>query len=211
MALEDKELMLVVRGDGPGAAAAFEELVKRNHAALIGYFSRKSWDTDDAHDRAQEVFLKLWMSRSSYEPRAPFRAYLFQVARNHWIDIVRSRKVRPVMHSESSFAGRETASVIDLQPSSDPLPEDEAESRELKSCIVAAVNALPPGQREVWELAEEKGLSYAEIGEILSIPVGTVKSRHHHAVRKLREDLEQRGIDALGFVSGARRTEEPKP
>jgi RNA polymerase sigma-70 factor (ECF subfamily) len=57
---------------------------------------------------------------------------------------------------------------------------------------------LPEGQRDVWELAEVQGLRYAEIAQALGIPVGTVKSRHHHAVRKLRTLLAERGLGVKG-------------
>lgn len=189
--MTDTELMLRMRR---GDEQAFAHLIGRFQNMLINYFHRNSFDRDDAADQAQEVFLKVWRARRSYEPRAKVSTYLLRIARNHCIDVVRSRRIRPgevalEAASTAGSSGERSGSLADVLDSGALPPDLETIRSELRRELEQAVEQLPVAHREVWVLAELKGVRYADIAEILDIPVGTVKSRHHHAVAKLREIL----------------------
>lgn len=193
MADDETELMLRVAA---GDEAAFEPLVLRLLPRLVGYFRRLGADRSLAEDCAQEVFLKVYRARGSYTARARFTTYLFHVARNHWIDIYRHRKVGPRMVSTDAPAPGEDGGGRGRElegPSPDPA--SALARRELAAALERAVAALGEQQREVFVLARVENLRYQEIGDILGIPVGTVKSRMHAAWRQIRASLRQEGIE----------------
>jgi RNA polymerase sigma-70 factor, ECF subfamily len=189
---EETELMLRVAA---GEVAAFEPLVARVLPRLIGYFRRLGADRAEAEDCAQEVLLKIYRVRERYEPRARFVTFLFHVARNHWID--RYRHVRAGPETVSADAPGPTEG-LGLKADLEAPPSDPARAlsgRELSRAIERAIGALGPEHREVFVLTQVEGLRYAEIAAILGIPVGTVKSRMHAAVRQLRARLAREGFE----------------
>ena len=193
MADDETELMLRVAG---GDEAAFEPLVVRLLPRLVGFFRRLGADAALAEDCAQEVFLKVYRARAGYTARARFTTYLFHVARNHWIDVYRHRKVGPRMVSaDASGPGEEGEGRSREFEGSLPPPEDDARRREILAALEQAVAELGEEHREVFVLARVENLRYAEIGEILDIPVGTVKSRMHAAWRQIRSTLTRLGIE----------------
>ncbi|MDF1699968.1 MAG: sigma-70 family RNA polymerase sigma factor [Planctomycetota bacterium] len=193
MADEDTELMLRVAA---GEDAAFEPLVRRMLPRLVGYFRRLGADASIAEDCAQEVFLKVFRARAGYTARAKFTTYLFHIARNHWIDVYRHRKAGPGMVSAEVLRGDGDGDGPRREfegPS--PQPDQAGSHRELVAALRRAVATLGQEQHEVFVLARVENLRYQEIGEILGIPVGTVKSRMHAAWRQIRAVLRQEGIE----------------
>jgi RNA polymerase sigma-70 factor (ECF subfamily) len=184
--------MLAVRD---GDARAFERIVERWLKPLVHFFHRLGADPSSAEDCAQEVFVKLYRSRATYEPKAKFSTYLFHVARHHWIDVVRHRAVGPPVRSLDAPTGEDDAGMGEAVADRSARAVDAGEARELRTAIRAAVAALPSEQREVFALAQVEGLRYEEIGRILEIPLGTVKSRMHAAVRALRARLRRAGFE----------------
>jgi RNA polymerase sigma-70 factor (ECF subfamily) len=184
-------MLRVARGD----AAAFEPLVRLVLPRLLGYFRRLGADRALAEDCAQEVLVKVHRARDQYRPRARFVTYLFHIARNHWIDLYRHRRLGPRVSYQGSF---ETEGEGGIEPEARK-GEADASSRalrgELAEALRHAIERLPEEHREVFVLAQVETLRYQEIAEILGIPVGTVKSRMHAAVRLLREDLRREGIE----------------
>ncbi|MFO0983417.1 MAG: sigma-70 family RNA polymerase sigma factor [Planctomycetota bacterium] len=185
MSISDGELMLLVRQND---AAAFDELVHRWEASLIKFFYRHAGDRALAEDCAQDVLLKLYRNRLSYVPSGSFRSFLFTIANNHWIDVVRSQRTVPAMLSADLL--HLSAPAGELGCMRVPTPARQAEIMELGERIARAIRSLPDDQRAVWVLAEECSLRYSEVAAILRIPVGTVKSRMHFATLKLRELLK---------------------
>jgi RNA polymerase sigma-70 factor (ECF subfamily) len=171
----DVHLMLQVAS---GSEEAFRQLIARHEGALLNLFRRLGADQDEADDVAQETFLRLFGYRERYRPEARFRTFLFTVARHAWLDYCRKRER--------------------WRRSDGPIPEEELAQ---ESCRVstsermdleAALRQLPVAHRMVLVLSAYEGLSYAEIGRIMEIPEGTVKSRVFHGLRKLRTEL---GVD----------------
>jgi RNA polymerase sigma-70 factor (ECF subfamily) len=190
----DTDLMLRVRAGDDGA---FTRLCERFFRPLAHFFHRLGADGSTAEDCAQEVFLKLYRSRLAYEPRAKFTTFLFSVARHHWIDVVRHRAVGPptVSMDRESSEGEGDDAIRDRVGAAGPRPESRVTDRERDDAIRAAVEALPTEQREVFALAQEAGIKYQDVAEILGIPVGTVKSRMHAAFHALRDRLRRGGIE----------------
>ena len=178
-----------------GDRAALDALVDRHHASLVRYFFHQSRSRETAEDLAQDVWVRVIRHRRDYRPTARFPTYLFAIARNLWIDRYRSQRAAPPTVSADREVGGEEGEGTRLSvllPSREPEPSERASVQEEAARVRAALERLPPGLREVFELGEVQGLRYQDVGEILDIPVGTVKSRMHAAVQKIRELLETR-------------------
>jgi RNA polymerase sigma-70 factor (ECF subfamily) len=186
---DDLELMERFRG---GDRTALEALVDRHHASLLRYFFLQGRSRETAEDLAQEVWVRVLRHREMYRPTARFQTYLFAIARNLWIDRYRSVRAAPPTVSADREVGGEDEGGERLSaflPSREPEPSEEASVHEEAARVRAAIERLPQGLREVFELGEVQGLRYRDVAEILDIPVGTVKSRMHAAVQRIREAL----------------------
>lgn len=172
MADRETELMLAVRG---GSAAAFRDLYESYKKPLANFLYRMCWNRTLVDDLVQEVFLRVWRSRESYEPTAKVSTYLFRIASNLWIN---------------QAAKRRESAIGDTDRESGTPPEEPLERSEVQRAVKRAVEALPEGERLCLVLSEYNGLKYAEISEVLGIPVGTVKSRIFSAVQRLKQTLK---------------------
>ena len=135
----------------------------------------------EAEDIAQEALLKAWARRESFDGRADPRTWIFTIARNHWLDCLRRRRVRPKeehMNDQLAPAG------------SMPGPSAIAERGELGAVVRRAVQKLPAEQREALAMRESEGLTFRQIGQALGVPTATVKSRVRYALTKLADELE---------------------
>jgi RNA polymerase sigma-70 factor (ECF subfamily) len=180
----------LVRGIKEGDLKAFSELVRRHERPLINFFYRQTWDKHRAEDMAQEIFLRLYRAMDRYDPRAKFTTYLYTMARNLWIDRIRSVMAQPKVASLDNRVGGSETEARELIPINTPEPGDAAERIEEMEDVRRALNQLPEEYRVVVLLAEFQQMRYQEIGEVLGIPVGTVKSRMHHAIERLKELLK---------------------
>ncbi|MBN1920312.1 MAG: sigma-70 family RNA polymerase sigma factor [Anaerolineae bacterium] len=173
VARADLELITLAQ---QGDRQAFGELVRRYRERVIGIVYRMCGDMQLAEDAAQEAFVRAWQQLPRYQPHAPFQSWLYRIALNRATDVLR--------------ADRETANVEDLPlVAPDIGPEAAAERNALHEQIRRAVLDLPEASRSVLILREYEGLSYKEIAETLSIPLGTVMSRLNYARGRLREWL----------------------
>lgn len=187
---DDRELMLAAKA---GSREAFAALVGRWQARLLTFFFRQGGDRDLAEDCAQEVFVRLYRSRDRYEPDASFPTFLFTIARHYWIDVVRARRVRldqrPLGHDAVVDEGEDRMSqVADAKPTppAGVVLQDDLER------LRRALARLPEPLRDVVQLGVLEALPYAQVAQLLDIPVGTVKSRVHAAVQALRTLLHDR-------------------
>ena len=186
----DSELMERFRD---GDDDAFPLIVQRFQRPLVNFFYRLTWDRFTSEDYAQEVFVRLIRHRKSYQRKAKFSTYLFRIAKNYWIDRYRERVKAPKMTSLNLTVGTGEGrglSLGDMVEGKVPAPAEELNRKEIGERLKDAVSRLPEEQRLVFVLAENQGLKYAEISEVMEIPVGTVKSRMHAAMRRLRELLK---------------------
>ncbi len=156
--------------------AAFERLYGEFAPRIKSYMTRQGADPASADDLAQETMIQVWRKAAQYDPaKAAPAAWLFRVARNILIDRLRRQKI----HEVELTAGVEHAEEDDARHQRLVEQPDADKLREL-------VETLPADQTEVVQLAFFTGLSHSEIGQHLSVPLGTVKSRLRLAFRKLR-------------------------
>ena len=157
--------------------AAFELLYQRYVRSVFGLALRRLRDRQRAEDAVQETFTAVWRSAGSYRPeRGPAAPWLYAIARNAIVDRMRARHEPP-------------AEVPDLA-SSEPGPNDQAESSFVAWRVHRALEELPDKEREVVELAYWSGLSQSEVAEFLHIPLGTVKTRTRSALARLAGVLD---------------------
>jgi RNA polymerase sigma-70 factor (ECF subfamily) len=172
MADRETELMLRVKA---GDRAAFEELYALYRKPLANFLYRLCWNRTLAEDLLQETFLRLWRAAPGYEPAARVSTYVFKIAHN--------------LHLNEAARRREKL-LEDADPELRDDPSADLHRREVQKAVRKAIESLPEGERECLLLSEDQGFKYAEIAEILDIPVGTVKSRMFSAVARLREALQ---------------------
>ncbi|MBN2489947.1 MAG: sigma-70 family RNA polymerase sigma factor [Planctomycetes bacterium] len=169
----DHRLTAAARG---GDAEAFEQLYTRYRDWVVSLALRYTRNRDDALDVLQETFLYFLRKLPEFRPRAELTTFLYPVVRN--LALTRRRKRRP------ELAGEE---ILIEAPAPEPVDHDHSR-REL----AAVLRGLAAGQHEVLLLRFVDGLALEEIAAALAIPLGTVKSRLHHALRTLREDARTR-------------------
>ena len=165
--------------------------MRRGATAFAGFFQRLGADREHAEDMTQDVFLKLHQSAPRYRPEERFEAFAFRVARNVWIDHRRRGSARPPVLSLDRREADGGPSLGDVVAGSEGEPGEALGVQDEARRLRRAVHELPEHHRLVFELGVVQELSYAEIGSVLDIPIGTVKSRMFHAVRKLREMLAE--------------------
>ena len=170
----DAELMSMAAA---GRDEAFRELVLRYQNILLNFFLRKGVSYSDGQDLAQRTFLRLWRYRGRYSPQAKFTTFLFLLAGQEAVDFFRAEGRRAGLEEGLAHEADVAADVKE--------PAAPAEGEDVRR----AVARLPEGLRDVVELGVFQDLPYAEVGKILKIPVGTVKSRMFNALRKLKELL----------------------
>ncbi len=150
-----------------GDRAAFGELVRRHQDRIYRYLVRLTGSREEALELAQETFLRAWQALPEWRPQAQLRTWLFRIASNAAMDVLRRRKLVEF----SQFTPELDAA------SGEPGPELRLESRQSLAELEKALARIPPDQRQALLLREVEGLSYAEIGEATGANEGTVKSR----------------------------------
>ena len=183
----DEDLLLGYRSGGD--RQAFEELVHRYERELFNYLRRYLGDAEMAEDAFQATFLQVHLKCERFEPGRKVRPWLYTVATNQAIDAQRRERRHRMVSLDRRYAGRQgdegAGSLAELLDAEAPSPTDLLESAEQARYVRRAIRELPQSLREVLLLVYYQGLKYREAAEVLSIPVGTVKSRLHAAVRKL--------------------------
>lgn len=180
----DAELMTrSARGD----AVAFEQLVERHQALVIGTVARMLGNNSDVEDIAQQVFIRIWKSAPRYTPTAKFTTWLLTITRNLVFNEARRRKRHP-SNTLDIHEGEEPAVASDNAPR---IPDEVLLEEELGAAIDNAILSLPEKQRLAVILRRYEGKSYEEIGEVLELSVPAVKSVLFRARTQLREALSR--------------------
>jgi RNA polymerase sigma-70 factor (ECF subfamily) len=185
---------LVVRALS-GREDGFEELVRRYQRPIVAYVYRMVGDYDSALDLAQEVFIKVYNSLGRYRPEFKFSTWIYRIAHNAAIDHLRRQGAARI--EEMEVEGPEGTTFEKPLASKAPTPEQETERGERRAEIEEVVAALPPAYRELIVLRHSHDLSYDEIAEVTSLPLGTVKNRIFRAREAMRELLVARGITGM--------------
>jgi RNA polymerase sigma-70 factor (ECF subfamily) len=182
----DVELMLALKA---GDEDAFTELVDRHRDAVVNLTYRYLGNKSDAEDLAQDVFLKVYRARGSYEPAAKFTTWLYRVAANACLNEVRDRRRRPTFGAAAFDAGESAPMpAADRAGSSSPL--EEAERSEMREHVREALAGLPERQRMALVLNKFQGLGYEELADSLEMTVPAVKSLLVRAREGVRRRIE---------------------
>jgi len=179
--ISDEQLMQHYR---EGQYAAFEQLYARHRPPLLRFYRRQTGSPELAEELLQEVFMRLIRSRERYQPSAPLRIFLWQIARNLLIDHYR-RQRRSLPSSYADFDPDQVAASERVQPD-----HAAAHNQQLER-LLSLIGELPCAQREAFLLREEAGLSLTEIAQLAGVSTDTVKSRLRYAIGKLRRALEE--------------------
>jgi RNA polymerase sigma-70 factor, ECF subfamily len=170
-----------------GDSAAMNELAQRFRRPAYLLALQLLGDPDDALDVAQDALLRFFTKLHRFRSELPVKPWLLSIVRNRALDIVRRRKVRRSEPIEQEEGGEYRAELIDRSAS----PEENMAQRQLSERLWQALGELAAHQREILVLRDYQDLSYAEIAEVLEVPIGTVMSRLHRARASLRELLER--------------------
>jgi RNA polymerase sigma-70 factor (ECF subfamily) len=169
--ISDEQLMLAF---SKGSTESFTELFHRYKRPIFGFFRRRVADPAYAEELTQETFFALVRAASRYEPRALFRTYLYAIG----LKILRAHRRKTAFRA--TFFGQRNSKP-------DPARQDATES---DLWVRRAVEKLDPIDRDILMLREFEQLSYAEIADLLGLPLNTVRSRLFRARTALRNLLE---------------------
>ncbi len=173
-----------------GDTSTFTDLIKLYQDKVMATCVRMLGNREDAEDAAQEIFIKVYDALPRFDPRAKFSTWLYRIAMNHCLNVLRGRKVRQVFYIRK----RDNHDDIEyVNPHSHVLhhnrPDNEFERREREKHIWRAIDALPQNQKVAVVLAKFGGLSYKEIAEVMQVSVSAVESLLFRAKHKLYKYL----------------------
>ena len=169
----DEELMLQVRD---GAGETLGVLFERYHVPLYNFYTKLTGDRALSEDLVQEVFLRILRHRQTFRQGTPFRAWIYQIARNARID--HFRKSRPQVPFEPEMAPAVAAG-------------DPAQQQQESEMLHRALMELPEEKRELLVLCRFQELPYEEVARLVGCGVPTVKVRIHRALQELRQAFHQ--------------------
>ena len=166
-----------------GDVNAFEKLVLEYEKSVYAITQRMTGNAEDAADMTQETFIKAYNSLSSFRGDSKFSVWLYRIATNVCLDFLRSRSRKPTVSlSVEDDDGEEVE--LDIADESQS-PERLLERGLTRDAVRRGLNALSPEYRQILLLREIQGLSYEEIADVLTLEVGTVKSRIFRARKRL--------------------------
>jgi RNA polymerase sigma factor (sigma-70 family) len=167
--LRDEELMSQVRN---GVGEMLGVLFDRYQMPLLNFFYKMTGNRPASEDLVQEVFFRILKYRQSYREGTPFRAWMYQIARNARVD-----------------AFRKQATEVNWEPELEPavVPTDSAQQQQEFQRLHQALLQMPEEKKEVLVLSRFQGLKYEEIAQLLGCEVNTVKTKVHRALQDLRE------------------------
>jgi RNA polymerase sigma-70 factor (ECF subfamily) len=181
---QDDALALRSRHGDPRALAI---LYRRHAPALLEYLERMLGDRAAAEDALHDSFLRLFHGRGTYRPRGRFREWLFTVATRIARDRLRTARRRERIAADS---------MEELLPPRPASPAERTDARRLAERVDSALRDLPASYAAAFHLRVRADMTYAEIARITGEPEGTLRSRVHHALKRVRHALAVAGPDA---------------
>ena len=184
--LDDRGLVArILGGDGD----RFTELVTRYERRVINYVYRITHRYEDAHDLAQDIFVKVYLALDRYDPKYQFSTWLFRIAQNSAIDALRKKTLSEVPLTRTSTddeGGTKEREFADDGIS----PYRALKNKQLSAAIDEAVRHLPADYRELIQLRHFAEMSYEEIASMKKLPLGTVKNKLFRARNLLKDALD---------------------
>jgi RNA polymerase sigma-70 factor (ECF subfamily) len=185
--LTDAQVMVRVR---EGDEAAFDYLIQKYRRPIIGFMYRMVHNAGAAEDLAQEVFLRVYRSRASYEPSAKFTTWLYRIATNLAVNYLRdTRHERPENVVSLDEPDEETGTTMDVADKSATV-EQAMVARERLNAIRQKVQELPERQRTAVIMHKYQQMDYRQIAEVLKLSESATKSLLFRAYESLRMQLK---------------------
>ncbi len=191
-AAADAEDLEAIRAVLSGDSEAFRRLVEKYSRSIFNLALRMSGNAADAQDLTQEGFLLAYARLRDFRVGERFHPWLYTIALNLCRSHLRRRSLRRWLPLAQERERDRPMQPEPAEPSPDP--ERALLGREADERLQGAIQALPPKYREVFVLRQSQGLSYEEIAELLSLPLGTVEVRLFRARRRLLESLGAPGL-----------------
>ena len=173
-----------------GDSDAFRVLVERHSRSIFRLAYRMTGNEQDAEDVVQESLLRAYKQLGKFDHRASFGTWLYRIATNCSLDLVRARKRRGEHVSPASDSNGETEDAVLALPATDPTPERAALSGEVAHRVTAAMNELSATERTAFVLRHFEGMRIEEVSRVLQCQPGAAKHSVFRAVQKLRRALE---------------------
>jgi len=170
-----------------GDSDAFRRLVEQHSRAVFRLAFRMTGNEQDAEDVVQETFLRAYRQLDKYEARSSFSTWLYRIASNYSLDLIRMRK----RHEDKRERGKaEERDILQTLPVNTPGPDRITYSRQVQERVNEALNELSAQERTAFVLRHFEGMSIDEIGEALGTGTNATKHSIFRAVQKLRRSLE---------------------
>lgn len=173
----------------------FEHLVRRYERELFNYLRRYLGDAEMADDVFQATFLQVHLKCDQFEPGRRFRPWLYTIATNQAIDARRRNRRHQMVSLDrdggGNINGDEVGRLVNLLTSNDEDPFDRMDALERQRNVQETLDELPEHMHAVVQLVYYNGMKYREAADVLSIPVGTVKSRLHAAIARLAKSWKR--------------------
>jgi RNA polymerase sigma-70 factor (ECF subfamily) len=184
---EDRELVRRAKNDDRDA---FERLVRRHQSRVFAVAAGILRNKEDVEDIAQQVFMKAYFSLKRFDQRAAFSTWLYKITVNECWDVLRKRKVRPLLFE--SDLSEEQARQFQVSGDRKDRHPDASEQLETKERLEKLLDCLEERDRLMLVLKEVQGFSVEEIAEILEINGNTVKVRLFRARQRITEKVKRR-------------------
>lgn len=176
-----------------GEEDAFREILERYRGPIYNLCYRMSRNAEDARDLGQEVFIKVFSLLDRFDEDYAFSSWLFRIATNHCIDHLRRNRLRFL--SLDGATGQDGQEYEFQLPSDLPEPDQVLQRKEALERLEEVIGELPPHYKAITLLRHDQQLSYEEIADVLSLPLGTVKARIHRARNLVQQMLKARAYD----------------
>ncbi|CEK18136.1 sigma-70 family RNA polymerase sigma factor [Chthonomonas calidirosea] len=187
--MTDADEQRLIERSKEGDRRAFDVLVRMHEKRVYNLAYRLCGNYDEAGDITVEAFLRVYQAINSFRGDANFSTWLYRIVTNVYLDRRKRQKNRKTLSLEEYVELEESQVTRQIEDPS-PGPEELAEAQQRQELLQKAIESLPEYQRAMIVLYHVDGLSYEEIAEVLSLPIGTVKSRLNRARLALREKLE---------------------
>ena len=194
----------LVRDIRAGDGDAFETLVREHQTRVYNLALRMTGNPEDAMDISQETFLKAWRTMGKYRGDCSLGSWLYRIASNLCIDLLRKNKRRQAEKIVSLDDPGEDGRPMEL-PDLREEPQAILEREENRRAVWECLETLPEEQKLILILRDVNGLSYEEIGAAMDLELGTVKSRISRARDQLRKKM-----NASGNISGGNASNPQK-
>jgi RNA polymerase sigma-70 factor (ECF subfamily) len=181
---EDQLVSRIKSGDREACAELVGLYQKKIFVFAYGFFPNR----EDALEIVQETFMRIFAKMDNYQPQQSFSGWVYRLTHNICIDTYRKFAKKRTLESDFADVGERQLAVLDN-------PQEALESQQMNAAIARAAERLSLKQKSVFTLKYAQGMKLQQVAEVMNISLGTVKTLHHRALRKIRKEV---GADARG-------------